>query len=150
MIIPYRLKEKVLYLIDRFIAKRYKNASALRYERIRGIFLTVRVGTDFIFNIVNDLGFLIVIKPSSSPFGNFIFRFPFTRDGLFIKTRNLSKLFYTQFAFFKFIFKFLIIHFKPLKVYIVELYQNKSNQRNIYSLTLKLLLVYNSYEKSYL
>jgi hypothetical protein len=127
MIIPYRLNETVLYFTNAIIPKRYKNASALGYERIRGIFLVVRVRADFTFNIVNQFRFLIMLKKSVHPFGSFTGFFPITRNRFFIKPSNISKFFYSQITFFKFIFKFLIVHINAFeKVIIYELYQNKS------------------------
>ena len=125
-----------------------KNAIEGKREANNQVFLIVRIiSANFSLYIVNDFGFLVVIKPSYSPFWNFVFGLPFAGYRFFIKTTNISKFFNSEITFFKFIFELLIIHFYPLKVTIIELYQNKSNLCYSSLLTLKLLLVYNSYKK---
>ena len=145
MIFPL-LKAKKSFFNSRgvIIAINGKNAIEAKREANKSIFSIVRViRTDLFFYIVYDFGFDVVFKKGINPFRSFIFRLPFTGNRFFIKTAYFSKFFYSEFALFKFIFKLLIIHFQPLKVKLVELYQKISYLWRVFLLTLKLLLVYN-------
>ena len=140
------LKAKKSFFLYGYIRlpKRGKNSIEAKREANKSIFSIVRViRTDLFFYIVYDFGFDVVFKKGINPFRSFIFRLPFTGNRFFIKTAYFSKFFYSKFALFKFIFKLLIIHFQPLKVKLVELYQKISYLWRVFLLTLKLLLVYN-------
>ena len=107
------------------IAINGKNAIEANRRVNKRIFLIGRIiRTDLFFYIVNDFGFLVVLQPGNSPFRNFIFSFPYNRNRVWIQTRHISKLFYSQFALFKFIFEVLIIHLVAfIKLSYLKLYQ---------------------------
>ncbi len=101
------------------------------------VFLIVRIiSADFSLYIVNDFGFLVVIKPSYSPFWNFVFGLPASRNICWIKATYICKFFDCQFALFKFAFKFFKSHLLPFyKFSISKILPKKFNKIKINNLT---------------
>ena len=94
------------------------------------LFIITLYRADLFFYIVNDFGFLVILKPSFSPFWDFIFIFPTNRYAFMIKTAHIGEFFYRQVAFFKCLFKFIISHRKPLKLIILAIISKKYNLIN--------------------
>ena len=140
-----KAKKSVFNLRGVIIAISGENAIEAKREANKSIFSIVRViRTDLFFYIVYDFSFYVVIQPSFSPFGNFIFGFPSNRNSFFIKTSHFCKFFNSQFTFFKFIFKLLIIHLVTFKKLIyLALYQNIANKVRYIILTYSLIKLYN-------
>ncbi len=121
----------------------------LLYLHLQGIQLSLLfILAKLLTKFINVFGYLVIFYPAIYPQGSLIFGFPFSRYSLIVYTAHISELFYSQVAFFKFGFKLFISHTQPLKVDIRKLYQNKSYFKHIMILTLKLLLVYNTFDKS--
>lgn len=82
------------------ILKIIKNSIEANKMSLKGGLVAFRRVTNYIFYIFKSFSFDVIVNPSNSPFRNFIFSFPFTRYRLFIKPSNISKFFYSKFAFF--------------------------------------------------
>jgi len=84
------------------------------------------ISADHIFDAIKctfkGICFDVVIKPTINPFRNFIFSFPSDTNRFWIKSTDISKLFYSEITPFKSLFKGLKIHYNPLKVNILSNY----------------------------
>jgi len=136
--------KSVFYPRSIIIATNGKNTIEAKREANKAIFLIVRsIRTDFIFYIFNDLSFLVVFKPSYSPFWNRVFGLPSSRNSSIIKSCHLSKFFYTKVTFFELLFKILIIHNKTFEFYLIEFYHKIILLCRIVLLTFIFYFIYN-------
>ncbi len=117
-----RAYKPLFYSRVMIIAKIKENVlETLREANYDGLFI-IFIRTEFLTKFVNVFGDEVVIQKYINPFGSAVF--PSGRYRIWVKPTKISKLFYSQFTFFKFSFKFFISHMLPL-LRIIENYNKK-------------------------
>jgi len=101
-------------------------------------FLIVRVSgfivAELLTKFVNVFGDEVVIQKYINPFGSAVF-FPASRYVCRVKTTYISKLFYSQITFFKFLFELIISHIYSLKYRVSKILHYFFMKIKIFNLT---------------